>query len=114
MKKTTIALAGCPSFKLGAGCYVPHGVSGQCQMVTARHVDKRAGLLAGMSKKRASRPFCSFEIVIAAIAAVEPSFAHQFHFAVFEQDFVALAAAVRASVRFFDQFQFLLAENRVL
>jgi outer membrane murein-binding lipoprotein Lpp len=42
MKKTTIALAvlavialsGCSSFKLGAGCYVPYGVSGQCQVVT--------------------------------------------------------------------------------
>lgn len=29
-----IVLAGCSSFKLGAGCYVPHGVSGQCTATT--------------------------------------------------------------------------------
>lgn len=28
------ALAGCSSFKMGAGCYIPHGVSGQCTAST--------------------------------------------------------------------------------
>lgn len=28
------ALAGCSSFKLGAGCYVPYGVTGQCSATT--------------------------------------------------------------------------------
>lgn len=39
MKTTAIVffaltLAGCSSFKLGAGCYVPHGVTGQCSITT--------------------------------------------------------------------------------
>ncbi|CAN7367747.1 hypothetical protein LJR118_002188 [Acidovorax sp. LjRoot118] len=29
-----IVLAGCSSFKMGAGCYIPHGVSGQCTAAT--------------------------------------------------------------------------------
>jgi hypothetical protein len=29
-----LVLAGCSSFKLGAGCYIPHGVSGQCTAAT--------------------------------------------------------------------------------
>lgn len=28
------ALSGCSSFKLGAGCYVPYGVSGHCTAST--------------------------------------------------------------------------------
>ena len=29
-----IALVGCSNFKLGAGCYVPYGVTGQCSATT--------------------------------------------------------------------------------
>lgn len=29
-----IALTGCSSFKLGAACYVPYGVTGQCSATT--------------------------------------------------------------------------------
>ena len=38
--KTTIvvlaalALSGCSSFKMGAVCFIPHGVSGQCSIAT--------------------------------------------------------------------------------
>jgi hypothetical protein len=65
-------------------------------------------------KKGASQPLYSFANVIAEIVAVELSFAHQFGFAAFEQDFVALAAVVRASVRVVAQLQFSLAECREL
>lgn len=43
MKKTVLALSiaaalvamsGCSSFKLGAACYIPHGVTGQCSATT--------------------------------------------------------------------------------
>ena len=43
MKKSVLAIsiaaaltsiAGCSSFKLGAGCYVPYGVTGQCSATT--------------------------------------------------------------------------------
>jgi len=40
MKKSILALAiaaalsGCSSFKVGAGCYVPYGVTGQCSATT--------------------------------------------------------------------------------
>ena len=30
------ALAGCSSFKMGAACYIPHGVTGQCSMTTVQ------------------------------------------------------------------------------
>lgn len=33
---TAVILAGCSSFKIGAGCYIPHGVNGQCTAVTAK------------------------------------------------------------------------------
>lgn len=29
-----LVLAGCSSFKLGAICYLPHGVAGECRMAT--------------------------------------------------------------------------------
>lgn len=29
-----VALAGCSSFKVGAACYIPHGVTGQCSATT--------------------------------------------------------------------------------
>lgn len=31
---SVLALSGCSSFNLGAGCYVPHGVTGQCTATT--------------------------------------------------------------------------------
>ncbi|WP_440105451.1 hypothetical protein [Acidovorax sp. BL-A-41-H1] len=43
MKKTVLALSiaaalvamsGCSSFKVGAACYIPHGVTGQCSATT--------------------------------------------------------------------------------
>lgn len=43
MKKTILvifattalmAMSGCSSFKLGAACYIPHGVTGQCSATT--------------------------------------------------------------------------------
>lgn len=40
--KTTIALlaalalSGCSSFKMGAACYIPHGVTGQCSATTVQ------------------------------------------------------------------------------
>lgn len=40
MKKTLIsiaaiaALSGCSSFKVGAACYIPYGVTGQCSATT--------------------------------------------------------------------------------
>lgn len=29
-----LALAGCSSFNMGAACYIPHGVTGQCSATT--------------------------------------------------------------------------------
>ena len=29
-----LAMTGCSSFKVGAACYIPHGVSGQCTAAT--------------------------------------------------------------------------------
>lgn len=29
-----VALSACSSFKLGAGCYIPHGTTGQCSAAT--------------------------------------------------------------------------------
>jgi len=40
--KTTIAilaalaLSGCSSFKMGAACYIPYGVTGQCSATTVQ------------------------------------------------------------------------------
>lgn len=33
-----LVLAGCSSFKLGAICYLPHGVAGECRMATVPQV----------------------------------------------------------------------------
>lgn len=29
-----VAMSGCSSFKVGAACYIPHGVTGQCSATT--------------------------------------------------------------------------------
>lgn len=29
-----VAMSGCSSFKVGAACYIPHGVTGQCAAST--------------------------------------------------------------------------------
>lgn len=29
-----VAMSGCSSFKMGAACYIPHGVTGQCSATT--------------------------------------------------------------------------------
>lgn len=29
-----VSMSGCSSFKLGAACYIPHGVTGQCSATT--------------------------------------------------------------------------------
>lgn len=29
-----VSLSGCSSFKVGAACYIPHGVTGQCSATT--------------------------------------------------------------------------------
>lgn len=44
--KTTIALlaalalSGCSSFKMGAACYIPHGVTGQCSATTVQETPR--------------------------------------------------------------------------
>jgi hypothetical protein len=35
------ATSGCSSFKMGAACYVPHGVTGQCQATTVAPAAQR-------------------------------------------------------------------------
>ncbi len=51
--KTTIALlaalalSGCSSFKMGAACYIPHGVTGQCSATTGQEAP-RADPVAGV------------------------------------------------------------------
>lgn len=42
-----LALSGCSSFKMGAACYIPHGVTGQCSATTVQEAP-RAEPVAGV------------------------------------------------------------------
>jgi len=46
------ALAGCSSFKLGAGCYIPHGVTGQCSATTVEPGVKPAAAVTAADPKK--------------------------------------------------------------
>lgn len=35
-----LALVGCSSFNMGAACYIPHGVTGQCSATTEEPADR--------------------------------------------------------------------------
>ena len=37
-----LALSGCSSFKMGAACYIPYGVTGQCSATTVQEVPAAA------------------------------------------------------------------------
>lgn len=46
------ALAGCSSFNMGAACYVPHGVTGQCTAMTVEPGTTPAAPIEPASKKK--------------------------------------------------------------
>ena len=51
-----VALSGCSSFKMGAGCYVPHGVTGQCTATTVEPSQKPAGVTAPAAAQPQTAP----------------------------------------------------------
>ena len=46
------ALAGCSSFNMGAACYVPHGVTGQCTAATVEPGTKPVTPVETAAKKK--------------------------------------------------------------
>lgn len=42
-----LALSGCSSFKMGAACYIPYGVTGQCSATTVQEAPKAEPVPAG-------------------------------------------------------------------
>lgn len=48
-----VAMSGCSSFKVGAACYIPHGVTGQCSATTVAPGVVPAGAAAASSATQA-------------------------------------------------------------
>lgn len=53
-----VAMSGCSSFKVGAACYIPHGVTGQCSATTVAPgvVPADAGAATGASQVQPQKP----------------------------------------------------------
>lgn len=51
-----VALSGCSSFKVGAACYIPHGVTGQCSMATMAPVEAPAVAITPRPAAAAQQP----------------------------------------------------------